>query len=68
MVVGMNLLPFSTQQSTAQTFDQTDGFYAKETKYSPTTVHFKDYGEMDACGGFNAVWMNSLRDTFWILM
>lgn len=56
MVVGMNLLPFSTQQSTAQTFDSRIlGFYAKETKYSPTTVHFKDYGAMDACGGFNAV-------------
>lgn len=47
---------------------QMDGFYAKETKYSPTTVHFKDYGAVDACGGFNAVWINSLRDTFWILM
>lgn len=35
----MNLLPFSTQQSI-----QTDGFYAKETKYSPTIVHFKDNG------------------------
>lgn len=37
----------------------TDGFYAKENKASPTTIHFKDYGGMAACNGFNTDWVDS---------
>lgn len=46
-----------------------DGSNAKETKYSPTNVHFKDYGAMDACSGTVMLFeQNSLWDNFWILM
>lgn len=49
---------FNTTEHCANQFKWMD-FYAKETKYSPTSVHFKDCGAMDACGGFNAVSINS---------
>lgn len=48
----VNLLPFSTQQS--KPLIQMDGFYAKETKYSPAAGHCKDYGAMAARGGFKS--------------
>lgn len=51
--------PFQRNRARRKPLIEMDGFYAKEPKYSPITVHFKDYGEMDACSGFNAIWMNS---------
>lgn len=51
--------PFQHNRALCKRLIQMDGFYAKETKYSPKIVHFKDYRAIDACGGFNTVWMNS---------
>lgn len=63
MVVGLNLgseaALFNTAGHFAKLFIQIDGFYAKETKQGPTTIHFKDYGESNACSGFNLFRTNS---------
>lgn len=50
-----SVAPFNTAEHWGKPVIPVDGFYAKETKYNPTAVHFKDYGAMDACSGFSAV-------------
>lgn len=66
MVVGLNLgseaALFSTAQHCANFFIQIDGFYAKETKQGPTTIHFKDCGALNACSGFRLCLTSNLLD------